>query len=102
MGSGRGAEGVECHRPRGAGPARSGGVLRRGEAVRERPIIFSGPMVRALLDGRKTQTRRICREPLGQHPQCSDEWGMFDEDGDWFSVSAMNAELFWASPYGAP
>ncbi|MFG8133140.1 hypothetical protein ACEOP2_22250 [Pseudomonas aeruginosa] len=64
-------------------------------APRERPILFSGPMVRAILEGRKTVTRRVMK------PQPDFLGSMVDPNTPFKTLDAgLHARI--TCPYGEP
>jgi len=73
--------------------------------MNERPIIFNGEMVRAILDGRKTQTRRVVKP----QPECDIPGAYFDAynggpQWNWWTEDnrLCNAHTIVECPYGQP
>lgn len=66
---------------------------------KERPILFSGPMVRAIQEGRKTQTRRVVWHPLALHAKLI----LGPHDGEWWDcVQQDDTGGQILCPYGKP
>lgn len=77
--------------------------------MKERPILFSAPMVRAILDGQKTQTRRAVRKQFAQDavpaevPATSPEgWQISGHSGLWWDDAGACIDDAIRCPYGQP
>lgn len=74
--------------------------------IKERPILFSAPMVRAILEGRKTVTRRAVKATKAH----ADGFMMLDHGNGWWPYNAFGdftsdhegMEYPIACPYGKP
>ena len=68
--------------------------------MKERPILFSGPMVRALLDGSKTQTRRVVKpSPVADIRFCGGAYIPTNKHG---GIAVEAPHIASVCPYGQP
>lgn len=77
--------------------------------MKERPILFSAPMVRALLSGTKTQTRRAVRKQFAPDALVAEVgattpegWQVSGHSGLWWDDAGACLEDAVRCPYGMP
>ena len=83
--------------------------------MKEHPILFSAAMVRAILEGRKTQTRRIinpqpknrrggrwmyCYESMNKKEEGSFYYSWPDKNGNGFADRGPESQITYPCPYG--
>lgn len=68
--------------------------------MKEKPILFSGPMARAILDGTKTQTRRVVESALNYRKYDGMELAVLD--GKAYITNDDLAHFELLCPYGQP
>jgi len=73
--------------------------------ARERPILFSSEMVKAILDGRKTMTRRVVKpqpKTAGLSGVYADLYHRGPEWAFWLPDRRMTEPRTWPCPFGQP